>query len=145
MTKFKDAYTAKSSLHQRIIPKITEEKCSDDIEQRSEFNGSQSAGGDSAEDNSLTAQKENDPSPSNQKSNQGVKETKKDKKLVFLSRSVLLCVRKHPMTTGTVIANEILQLYKKFSDKVDFKNVQRRVYDALNVLSAMEIISKYKN
>ena len=49
------------------------------------------------------------------------------------------------MTTGTVIANEILQLYRRFSDKVDFKNVQRRVYDALNVLSAMEIISKYKN
>ena len=49
------------------------------------------------------------------------------------------------MTTGTVIANEILELYRKFSDKVDFKNVQRRVYDALNVLSAMDIISKYKN
>ena len=28
---------------------------------------------------------------------------------------------------------------------MDFKNVQRRVYDALNVLSAMEIIIKYKN
>jgi len=28
--------------------------------------------------------------------------------------------------------------------KVDFKNVQRRVYDALNVLSAMNIIYKDK-
>jgi hypothetical protein len=27
---------------------------------------------------------------------------------------------------------------------VDFKNVQRRVYDALNVLSAMDIIRKDK-
>jgi hypothetical protein len=27
---------------------------------------------------------------------------------------------------------------------VDFKNVQRRVYDALNVLSAMDIIHKDK-
>lgn len=44
------------------------------------------------------------------------------------------------MTTGTEIAYEILELYKRFSDKVDFKNVQRRVYDALNVLSAMNII-----
>jgi len=70
---------------------------------------------------------------------------KKDKKLVFLSRSVLQCVRDYPMTTGTAIANEILELYKRFSDKVDFKNVQRRVYDALNVLSAMEIITKHKN
>jgi hypothetical protein len=48
---------------------------------------------------------------------------KKDKKLVFLSRSVLKSVRKKPLTTGTEIANEILELYKKFSDKVDFKNV----------------------
>jgi hypothetical protein len=38
-----------------------------------------------------------------------------------------------------------LELYKRFSEKVDFKNVQRRVYDALNVLSAMEIIEKHKN
>jgi hypothetical protein len=28
---------------------------------------------------------------------------------------------------------------------VDFKNVQRRVYDALNVLNAMDIIRKEKN
>jgi hypothetical protein len=51
------------------------------------------------------------------------KEKKKDKKLVFLSRSVLSCVRKNHMTTGTVIANEILELYKRFSERVDFKNV----------------------
>ena len=62
-----------------------------------------------------------------------------------MSRSVLKSVRQRPLTTGTEIANEILELYKRFSDKVDFKNVQRRVYDALNVLSAMEIIIKEKN
>ena len=126
-------------------------------------------------------------------------EKKKDKKLVFLSRSVLQKVRERPMVTGTQIANEILEMYKKFCDvstycglivgvfslgslvtrlikgggllilcwpeiqyrrfdinhqgialfcqigqKVDFKNVQRRVYDALNVLSAMDIIRKDK-
>jgi len=31
-------------------------------------------------------------------------EKKKDKKLVFLSRSVLQSVREHPQTTGTEIA-----------------------------------------
>ena len=36
---------------------------------------------------------------------------KKDKKLVFLSRTVLEKVRERPMTTGTQIANEILELY----------------------------------
>jgi len=72
---------------------------------------------------------------------------RKDKKLVFLSRSVLQQVRQRPMVTGTQIANEILEMYKQFCDegqKVDFKNVQRRVYDALNVLSAMGIIRKDK-
>jgi hypothetical protein len=48
---------------------------------------------------------------------------KKDKKLVFLSRSVLQSVRENPNTTGTMIAYQILDLYRKFSDKVDFKNV----------------------
>lgn len=64
---------------------------------------------------------------------------------MFLSRSVLQSVREYPQTTGTEIAYQILELYKRFSEKVDFKNVQRRVYDALNVLSAMEIIKKNKN
>lgn len=58
---------------------------------------------------------------------------------------MLATVRENPNTTGTEIAYQILELYKKFSDKVDFKNVQRRVYDALNVLSAMDIIRKRKN
>lgn len=64
---------------------------------------------------------------------------------MFLSRSVLQSVREYPQTTGTEIAYQILELYKRFSEKVDFKNVQRRVYDALNVLSAMDIIKKNKN
>ena len=41
---------------------------------------------------------------------------KKDKKLVFLSRSVLQKVRERPMVTGTQIANEILEMYKKFCE-----------------------------
>jgi|LauGreDrversion4_2_1035121.scaffolds.fasta_scaffold142726_3 hypothetical protein len=44
------------------------------------------------------------------------KKKKKDKKLVFLSRSVLKKIRERPMTTGTQIANEILELYKRFSN-----------------------------
>ena len=43
-------------------------------------------------------------------------EKKKDKKLVFLSRSVLQKVRERPMVTGTQIANEILEMYKEFCD-----------------------------
>jgi hypothetical protein len=43
-------------------------------------------------------------------------EEKKDKKLVFLSKSVLQKVRERPMVTGTQIANEILEMYKDFCD-----------------------------
>lgn len=43
-------------------------------------------------------------------------EDKKDKKLVFLSKSVLQKVRERPMVTGTQIANEILEMYKDFCE-----------------------------
>jgi hypothetical protein len=43
---------------------------------------------------------------------------KKDKKLVFLSRTVLEKVKRKPMTTGTQIANEILDLYKQFCEVI---------------------------
>ena len=46
-------------------------------------------------------------------------EVKKDKKLVFLSKSVLQKVRERPMVTGTQIANEILEMYKTFCDVSD--------------------------
>ena len=39
---------------------------------------------------------------------------KKDKKLVFLSKTVLEKVRERPMVTGTQIANEIFELYSEF-------------------------------
>ena len=52
----------------------------------------------------------------NNGSNEGDDAEKKDKKLVFLSRSVLQKVRERPMVTGTQIANEILEMYKEFCD-----------------------------
>ena len=48
---------------------------------------------------------------------------KKDKKLVFLSKSVLQKVRELPMVTGTQIANEILEMYKDFCDVSQPKNL----------------------
>ena len=69
----------------------------------------------------------------------------RNKKLINLSRQVLEHVRSTEKTTGNQIAKEIIN---GFSDKVveaDFKNIQRRVYDALNVLNALSIISKHRN
>ena len=68
------------------------------------------------------------------------------KKLVMLSRKVLEEVRKNPNSTGTQIANDIIEYYMKLQGKkLDFKNVQRRVYDALNVFAALGIINKERN
>ena len=49
-------------------------------------------------------------------------------------------------TTGTDIANKIIENFKREKGQaLDFKNVQWRVYDALNVFSALNIISKERN
>jgi hypothetical protein len=61
---------------------------------------------------------------------------------VFLSKKVLEEVMMHKETTGTNIAKRILEIYRNKKMCMDFKNVQRRVYDALNVLSALGIIQK---
>ena len=64
---------------------------------------------------------------------------------MFLSNKVLEEVVSKQETTGTKIAMRILEIYKDKQINMDFKNVQRRVYDALNVLSALGIITKDRN
>ncbi|CAI2368544.1 unnamed protein product [Moneuplotes crassus] len=74
------------------------------------------------------------------------KKGKSDKKLVALSRKVLVCLKSRKESTGTEIAYQIMDiLAKEEGKKLDFKNVQRRVYDALNVFSALNIVKKSKN
>ena len=57
--------------------------------------------------------------------------------------------------TGTQITNDILKQFNYFRSPDDegpqesnesiFKNIQRRVYDTINVLDALNVISKNKN
>ena len=65
-----------------------------------------------------------------------------NKKLVYMSYRVLQEIQQSKETTGTDIATKIMQ---SCSLKLDFKNVQRRVYDALNVLCALGVTTKFKN
>lgn len=67
------------------------------------------------------------------------------KKLVFLSKRVYEKARELRVTNGTNIAREILEESRKLKMNFDFKNVQRRVYDALNVLTALDMIKKDRN
>jgi len=45
-------------------------------------------------------------------------------------------------TSGAEIAEHIARIYQQLDMKMDIKNIQRRVYDALNVLEALGIICK---
>lgn len=78
-------------------------------------------------------------------SSQERKRPSDSKKLVFLSKKVLEEVMLQKDTTGAKVAQRILEIYKENKIESDFKNVQRRVYDALNVLSALGIIQKDRN
>jgi hypothetical protein len=70
------------------------------------------------------------------------------KKLIFLSGRVLDMIKEKRITTGNQIAKSIINdmIGKKSGFyEIEFKNVQRRVYDALNVLHAMNFITKERN
>lgn len=69
----------------------------------------------------------------------------RNKKLIFLSRKVLDRLQNCSTTTGNTIAKDIINELPSSLSDVDFKNIQRRVYDALNVLHALDIVSKVRN
>lgn len=69
----------------------------------------------------------------------------RNKKLINLSRQVLEHVRSTEKTTGNQIAKDIIRGFSDDAFDSEFKNIQRRVYDALNVLHALSIISKNRN
>ena len=67
------------------------------------------------------------------------------KQLIALSKRVLEKVQASGVTTGNQIAKEILAQEPEDTQEGEFKNIQRRVYDALNVLHALNVISKERN
>ena len=54
-------------------------------------------------------------------------------------------MREKGRTTYTEVANEIVTETVSQSGDFDEKNIRRRVYDALNVLMALNIVHKEKN
>lgn len=68
-----------------------------------------------------------------------------NKGLINLSRQVWEKVRESGVTTGNRLAKEIIHAFPEQYVSLEYKNVQRRVYDALNVLHAQGIITKDRN
>ena len=62
--------------------------------------------------------------------------------LVFLSKVIKDLVEKKSPTTGTQVSKIIYENYKLTNTQ--FKNLQRRVYDVINVFQALGIFKKEK-
>mmetsp|Transcript_47602 Transcript_47602/g.115923 ORF Transcript_47602/g.115923 Transcript_47602/m.115923 type:complete len:514 (+) Transcript_47602:282-1823(+) len=73
-----------------------------------------------------------------------VDKNKKDKGLREFSLRVCRQVEAKMVTTYNEVADELVKEFKNDDPAGDEKNIRRRAYDALNVLTAMDIISKDK-
>jgi len=74
----------------------------------------------------------------------GGKAAKPPKGLRNLSHMVVEKVEEKGTTTYNQVSEELVEELKKAGSTTDGKNIKRRVYDALNVLRAINIISKDK-
>lgn len=69
---------------------------------------------------------------------------KTDKGLRHFSAKVCSKVEEKGCTTYNEVADELVREFELDIEKCDHKNIRRRVYDALNVLMAIDIIEKDK-
>jgi hypothetical protein len=65
--------------------------------------------------------------------------------LISISKEVYDYLNDKVFAKGTNVTEHILEHLKNFQTKLSFKNVQRRVYDAINVMNAVGILYKDKN
>ncbi|PJF18353.1 Transcription factor E2F/dimerization partner (TDP) domain-containing protein [Paramicrosporidium saccamoebae] len=77
-------------------------------------------------------------------SSPGATPAKGDKGLRHFSTRVCAKVEEKGATTYNEVADELVQEIGKEVGKCDHKNIRRRVYDALNVLMAIDVIRKDK-
>lgn len=64
--------------------------------------------------------------------------------LINISKEVYKYIKNCKQTKGTDVTNHILNILSSKGNKLNYKNIQRRVYDAINVMNAIGIISKDK-
>lgn len=65
--------------------------------------------------------------------------------LISISKEVYCYLKKMKNSKGSSVTEYILQNLKTSQGSLSFKNIQRRVYDAINVMNAVGIIFKQKN
>eukprot|EP00548_Thalassiothrix_antarctica_P006334 CAMPEP_0194142830 /NCGR_PEP_ID=MMETSP0152-20130528/12037_1 /TAXON_ID=1049557 /ORGANISM="Thalassiothrix antarctica, Strain L6-D1" /LENGTH=335 /DNA_ID=CAMNT_0038841933 /DNA_START=127 /DNA_END=1134 /DNA_ORIENTATION=- len=108
------------------------------------------SGGKKTRKRSATPSKSTSKSPGGKKDGKGEGQQKASKGLRHFSMKVCRKVEEKGKTTYNEVADELVRevLAERSENeprgKYDEKNIRRRVYDALNVLMAMDIISKEK-
>jgi hypothetical protein len=65
--------------------------------------------------------------------------------LISISKEVYSYLKKNIYSKSSSVTEYILENLKKTHTDLSFKNIQRRVYDAINVMNAVGIIEKKKN
>ena len=65
--------------------------------------------------------------------------------LISISKEVFSFLKEKTESKGSNVTEYILRHLKKSQTNLSFKNIQRRVYDAINVMNAVGIIRKDKN
>ena len=64
--------------------------------------------------------------------------------LISISREVFKFIKLKRNTKGSDVTSHILDVLSKKGSNLNYKNIQRRVYDAINVMCAIGLISKEK-
>ena len=64
--------------------------------------------------------------------------------LISISREVFKFIKYKKNTKGSDVTSHILDVLSKKGSNLNYKNIQRRVYDAINVMCAIGLISKEK-
>lgn len=65
--------------------------------------------------------------------------------LISISREVDWYLRNKKCTKGPEVTRYILHILSDLKSEINFKNIQRRVYDALNVMIAIGLVEKKNN
>ena len=64
--------------------------------------------------------------------------------LISISKEVYKFIKQKHYTKGSDVTNHILNVLSSKKVKLNYKNIQRRVYDAINVMCAIGLINKEK-
>ncbi|MCQ2819476.1 MAG: E2F family transcription factor [archaeon] len=97
---------------------------------------------DDKEENEEKEDKEDDKEEKEEKEDSDLSTARNS--LIAISKEVYRYIEAEKQTQGSAVTNHILKILKEKGNKLNYKNIQRRVYDAINVMCAIGIIKKSK-